>query len=244
MTSRILTRWLWQGVRFGICPLCRAHHKLDREYIWGFFDQWSMQDTAVARFAAARGFCSDHAEQLCRIEVQGMHTTIGVTDVYIATVQRLVDDLVRLESDAAHGLSKDPCPACSYRQEGVSRNARYLLEELLENSDFREQLTAGQGLCVAHFNLAWATADVDEQREILRAVQSTVASRLLVELNEHARKQRAEAAGEPAGAEADSWQRAIWMTAGRPAPVRAASVPEANNPYSPAGEPAASDGPA
>lgn len=54
VTSRILTRWLGQGVRFGICPLCRAHHKLDREYVWGFSDQWSMQDTAVERFADAR----------------------------------------------------------------------------------------------------------------------------------------------------------------------------------------------
>ena len=242
MTSRILTRWLWQGVPFGICPLCRSHHKLDREYIWGFFDQWSMQDTAVERLAAARGFCSDHAEQLCRIEVQGMRTTIGVTDVYIATVQQLLEDLARLRPDDTRGLSKGPCPACAYRQQGLSRNARYLLEELLENSDFREQLTAGQGLCVAHFNLAWAAADADEQREVLIAVQSRVASRLLAELDEHARKQRAEAAGEPAGVEADSWQRAIWMTAGRPAPVRAASVPEATNPYSPVEEPS-SDGP-
>jgi hypothetical protein len=47
MTSSVLRRWLRQGLRFGVCPLCRASHKLDREYVWGFFDQFSTQDTAV-----------------------------------------------------------------------------------------------------------------------------------------------------------------------------------------------------
>jgi len=230
VTSSVLTRWLRQGLRYGICPLCRAHHKLDREYIWGFFDQWSMQDTAVEQFAAARGFCAEHAEQLCRIEVGAMRTTIGITDVYLATVERLLEDLAALRPDAGV-LTQERCPACVYRDKGVADNVRYLLGELAGDSDFREQLAAGSGLCVAHFRQAWDAAQTPEQRAQLTVVQHVVAQRLAGELREHARKQRAEAAGEPAGPEADSWQRAIWMTAGWPAPAQAASVPEGDNPY-------------
>lgn len=45
-----------------MCPLCRASHKLDREYIWDFFDKRSMQDIAVEEFARAGGFCAEHTE--------------------------------------------------------------------------------------------------------------------------------------------------------------------------------------
>jgi hypothetical protein len=234
MTSRILTRWLRQGLNYGVCPLCRASHKLDREYVWGFFDQWSMQDIAVEAFARARGFCADHAEQLCRIEVDAMRTTIGITDVYLATIEHLLEDLATLRDG---GLAKERCPACVYREQGVAKNARYLLDDLVEDSEFREQLACSSGLCVAHFKLAWDTAKTAELHGHLLVVQSTATQRLLGELREHARKQRAEAAGEPSGDEADSWQRAIWMTSGWPAPERAASAPEGKNPYARAARP-------
>ena len=62
------------------------------------------------------------------------------------------------------------------------------------------QLAAGSGLCVAHFRRAWGAAQTREQRGHLTVVQHTAAQRLAGELHEHARKQRAEAAGEPAWA--------------------------------------------
>ncbi|HTZ63347.1 MAG TPA: DUF6062 family protein [Solirubrobacteraceae bacterium] len=232
MTSSALTRWLRQGLMYGICPLCRAHHKLDREYIWGFFDQWSMRDDVVEQFARARGFCADHARQLCRIEVDAMRTTIGVTDVYLATVERLLADLASL-LPAAGALSEERCPACAYREQGIADNVRYLLDELVGDGEFRERLAAGSGLCVPHFRIAWQASQTSEQRQHLAVVEHTAALRLAGELREHARKQRAEAAGEPAGPEADSWQRAIWMSSGWPAPARAASAPEGENPYAP-----------
>jgi hypothetical protein len=49
---------------------------------------------------------------------------------------------------------------------------------------------------------------------------------LLTELRDHLRKQRAEFRDEPPGAEADSWQRAVWLTAGWPPPADSAGVPE------------------
>lgn len=229
MTDRVLTRWLRQGVRYGVCPLCRASHKLDREYVWGFFDKWSMHETAVEEFARAGGFCAEHAEQYRRIEVDAMRSTIGICDVYLPTLERLCEDLPMLADDGR--LNRARCPACLYRESGVANNTRYLLIELVEDSDFRDQLAGSSGLCLPHFQLAWGSSETVEQREQLRAVQVAATSRLLCELREHARKQRAEASGEPAGVEADSWQRALWLTAGWPAPARSASLPEGENPY-------------
>lgn len=229
MTDRVLTRWLRQGVRYGVCPLCRASHKLDREYVWGFFDKWSMHETAVEEFARAGGFCAEHAEQYRRIEVDVMRSTIGICDVYLPTLERVCEALPTLADDGR--LNRERCPACLYRETGLANNTRYLLSELVEDSDFRDQLARSSGLCLPHFQLAWSSAPTVEQRDQLRGVQLAATSRLLRELREHARKQRAEASGEPAGVEADSWQRAIFLTTGWPAPVRSASLPEGENPY-------------
>lgn len=225
----MLTRWLRQGLKFGICPLCRASHKLDREYVWYFVDQWSMKDTVVDEVAAARGFCAEHAEQIRRVEVDSLGSTIGIGNLYLATLERLSEDLDRLENDAE--LQQARCPACVYRDEGVANNARYLLDELASETGFREQLESSVGLCVPHFQLAWRSTTDPSARELLLAVERTALSKLIAELVEHLRKQRAEFADERPGEEARSWQRAIWLTTGWPPPRTPASVPEDDDPY-------------
>jgi Family of unknown function (DUF6062) len=246
VTDRVLTRWLRQGVGYGVCPLCRASHKLDREYIWDFFDKRSMQDSAVEEFARAGGFCAEHAEQYRRIEVDTMQSTMGIADVYVPTLERLCGALAAL-GDAGR-LTCERCPACVYRDAGLANNAHYLLIELVEDSEFRDQLAASAGLCLPHFQLAWGISQATEQREQLLAVQLAVTRRLTDELRAHGRKQRWEARDEPLGTEVDSWRRAICLTVGWPAPTRSASLPEGENPYAhtitdaspgpaPAGEP-------
>jgi Family of unknown function (DUF6062) len=229
MTSPILTRWLKQGLLYGVCPLCRVAHKIDREYIWHFFEQGSMNDAGINAFAGARGFCAEHAEQLRRVEVDGLRSTLGISDLYLATIERLREDLQRLGSDGR--LADEPCPACLYRRQGVLKNARYLLEELTDNQAFRDQLAASSGVCIPHFELAWETSRNAAEREQLTAMQWQVTSRLVGELKEHIRKQRAEFSREPKGTEARSWRHAICLTAGWPAPARPASAPEGDNPY-------------
>jgi hypothetical protein len=75
MPHTSLTRWLKQGLDRGMCPLCRAARKLDREYIWFFFDERTGDDDAVGEVSRARGFCADHADQLKRVEVDGTKST-------------------------------------------------------------------------------------------------------------------------------------------------------------------------
>jgi hypothetical protein len=216
MPHSALTRWLKQGLAHGICPLCRAAHKLDREYMWHFFDERSSDEAALDDVAVARGFCAGHADQLRRIEVEGLKSTIAISDVYEYTLRRLATDLEGLEDK--HGLDATQCPACEKRDEGVAKNARYLLDELAENAEFRERFRISAGLCVPHFRLVWEAARTYDERALLRDTQLAATRSLLVEIREHLRKKRAEFAHEPAGAEADSWRRAVWATTGWPAP--------------------------
>jgi hypothetical protein len=215
MPHSALTRWLKQGLARGMCPLCRAAHKLDREYMWHFFDERSSDEAALDEVAAARGFCADHADQLRRIEVEGLKSTIAISDVYEYTLRALAADLRRLQDGDT--LDATRCPACESREEGVAKNARYLLDELVENVEFREQFRTSPGLCVPHFRLVWEMTPASDKRALLRDTQLAATRSLLAEVREHLRKQRAEFAHEPAGPEVDSWQRAIWTTAGWPA---------------------------
>jgi len=231
MPHSALTRWLKQGLARCMCPLCRAAHKLDREYMWHFFDERSSDERALDEVATARGFCAVHAEQLRRIEVDGLKSTIAISDAYEHTLRALAADLGAL--DLGDGLTVARCPACANRDGGVARNARYLLDELAENADFRERFRTSPGLCIPHFQLAWETTSTSDERALLRDTQLDAVQSLLVEVREHLRKQRAEFRHEPPGTEADSWQRALWLTGGWPPPATSAGVPESGEPDRP-----------
>lgn len=215
MPSSALTRFIKQGLARRICPLCRAAHKLEREYVWYFFDEYSGQEWALDQVRAAHGFCAQHAEALRRVEVDGVKSTLGISQVYLDTLEALAMDLDGLTS-GTESLVHAPCPACAYRNEGVAKNARYLLDEIAESAEVRDSFAGSPGLCLAHFDLVWSVARAEE-RELVLAVQRRAVNELAAELREHVRKQGDEFKHEPKGAEADSWQRAIHLTSGWPA---------------------------
>lgn len=232
MVNSALTRWLKQGLARGMCPLCRVAQKLDREYVWYFSDEWSSDGATVEAFARARGFCAEHAEQLRLVEVLGLRSTIGISDLYLATAELLVRDLDSLEDDA--WLEREPCPACVYRDEGVLKHAFFFVLELRENPGFRADFEQSIGVCVPHFRLLWDTSERHEDRELLRRVQARAATALAGHLREHLRKQRAEYRREAPGPEEDSWQRAIWTTSGWPSTPRAEPIEDESDQAMPA----------
>ncbi len=207
-----------------MCPLCRVAHKADREYIWHFFDEGSDQGEAIDAVAAACGFCEQHIEMLRRIEIEGMRSTLSISTMFADTFTGIVADLESLNAGA--GFSRAPCPACGSRDEIVRANARYLLDELATSPGHRDTFEKSPGLCFAHFELVWEIAPSREDRQLILAVQLRAARQLLHELQEHVRKHDDRFRHEPKGPERDSWQRAIFMTAGWPAPTESAAEPE------------------
>ncbi len=81
-------------------------------------------------------------------------------------------------------------------------------------------------MCFEHFELVWELAQAREDREMILGVQRKAARSLLYDLQEHVRKHDHKFRHEPKGTERDSWQRAIFMTAGWPAPSESAAEPE------------------
>jgi len=220
----VLTTWLRQGLRSGICPLCRVAHKADREYIWHFFDVGADQDESIDAVRRACGFCADHIEMLRRIESEGMKSTLAISMMFADTFAGILSDLQSLSSRAE--FVRAQCPACANRDERVTANVQYLLDELATNPGLRERFDGSPGLCFAHFELVWNAAGTTEEREFIGRVQRDAAARLLSDLTEHIRKHDHKYQREPKGPERDSWRRAVFMTAGWPAPSQSAAEPE------------------
>jgi Family of unknown function (DUF6062) len=222
--ASVLTRWLRQGLEAGICPLCRVAHKADREYIWHFFDEGDREAESSDQLRASCGFCGEHVEMLRRIEVDEMKSSLGISTTFAETLAGVVEDLDALSPDDTFRRAR--CPACVKRDEVVEKNAGYLLDELATAPGRRASFERSPGLCFAHFELTWRSTQTASERELLLEVQRRATRQLLADLREHVRKQDHKFAHEPKGAERDSWQRAIFLTAGWPPPSESAGRPE------------------
>ena len=229
-----LTRFIKQGLSRGVCPLCRVAYKMDGEYMWAFFDEYSQSDSTLDELRRARGFCADHAERLRRLEVEGLHSNLGISNVYLDTLRGLAEQLQSLRPGSALA-AREKCPACRYRDDEVERNARYLLEEIVSNSSSRERFLHSNGLCFPHFEMVWERAEDLVEQELLLELQGRVVAEVVNDLAENIRKQGHEVEGGPSERESTSWQRAIYVTAGwskdalrdpRPGPERRYQLPE------------------
>ncbi len=207
-----------------MCPLCRVAHKADREYMWHFFDEGADQGESIDAVRHAFGFCDQHIEMLRRIELDGMRSTLAISTMFADTFAGIVADLESLAPNAP--FHRAPCPGCANRDKLVEANGHYLLDELATSPGDREDYESSPGLCFAHFELVWRLAQTREERELLLAVQRKSARCLLNDLREHVRKHDDKFRHEPKGAERDSWQRAIFLTAGWPPPAQSAAEPE------------------
>ena len=207
-----LTRFIKQGLSRNVCPLCRVAYKMDGEYMWAFVDEYSSDDTTLDRLRRARGFCAEHAGRLKRLEVEGLRSNLGVSNVYLDTLQGLSEQLATL---APGGVlpERAPCPACLYRDGEVGKNARYLLEEISSNPESRQRFLQSNGLCFPHFELVWEQAKSPGEQELILELQRRLVRAHPGAGREHPQagsrvRWRARSAGE------SSWQRAIYITAG------------------------------
>jgi hypothetical protein len=63
-----------------MCPLCRVAHKADREYMWQFSEEGFGNEATMEALARARGFCTEHADMLRRIDV-AMKSMLGISTI-------------------------------------------------------------------------------------------------------------------------------------------------------------------
>ena len=208
-----------------MCPLCRVAHKADREYLWHFFEEYAGTELGSEALRRARGFCLEHAAALRRLEVDGLRSTLGISEIYEDAFTGIVEQLGRISEPHSTAGPTAACPACGNREAELDHNARYLVDMLRDEPRTRDRYQGSTGLCLPHFALVWSAAGAAE-RTLLLEVQRRVATAVLAELTEHIRKQGSEARHEPPGPEHESWERAMWLTAGWPPPTDLIGQPE------------------
>jgi len=156
---------------------------------------------------------------LRRIEIEEMKSTLAISTMFADVFAEIVEELESLLWGA--DFRQAPCPACANRDERLRANAGYPLDWLATSPGHRDPCAASPALCFAHFELLlWESARTREDGELIRDVQRKAARALLHELREHVRKH------DNKFRERDSWERAVFITAGWPAPAEPATKPE------------------
>src|SRR5512147_2161861 len=85
-----------------------------RGVLVGAFDDYSSDDKTLDRLHEARGFCAEHAERLRRLEVEGPHSDLGISNVYLGTLQGLeeaLDSLDPSENQVSRPAAVKPRPS-------------------------------------------------------------------------------------------------------------------------------------
>lgn len=212
MAGEEVVRWITEGLRAEVCPLCLAGHEVDCEYVGRFCAELVLPGAEIAGFVGARGFCAEHMSLFECVAVSQVRPATAVGDLYLATLERLASDLDVLEADG--WLESAECPACVNRERGAGERARRLMSEATENAAVREEFRHSTGLCVTHFVLAWDTSAEQDDRSLLREVQTSATLRVAARVREDLQRQASGVRDGCEEREADSRRRAGRLMAG------------------------------
>ncbi len=223
---------LQDGLSSGECPICFSSRKTTRRYIHSFLYEGMMSSLARQEFLDGGGFCREHFWQAQAIENECWADGFGVAILCENLLSAFVKDLYKADKIRAglktsllkvrrparkrkiHFPPSPQCPACDIAR---STEDHYLktLEELLDDSDFREQYRRSTGLCMSHVHVAIEFWTSETAVESVRSVANGRVNQLINELREFQRKHDYQYRHEPRGPEWSSPERAIDFLVGR-----------------------------
>jgi hypothetical protein len=210
------------------CPLCRLSDAVVQRYLDAIVYECVNDPPTRELLTRAQGYCNEHAWRLTQAS--------GGAALSVAFVYRgLLADIDAALADAPYGRrgslfkpDKDSrqrvaagqpprslqpelaCPACAQRDQMEALALRALVEALARrDAPMQAALAASAGLCLVHLRGALALAGSAPAFDFLRDDARQHLARLAAELSEYIRKNDYRFAGEPFGAEGDSWQRAV-----------------------------------
>jgi hypothetical protein len=210
------------------CPLCRLSDAVVQRYLDAILYEAVNDPPTRAVLTRSQGYCNDHAWRLTQatggaalgvaLIYRGLLTDIGAALDGARYDQRR--SLFKPDRDSprrvAAGLpprslqAELGCPACAQRDQMEALAARALVEALARRDALMQAaLAASAGLCLVHLRAALALAPNTAAFDFLRDDARQHLARLAAELSEYIRKNDYRFAGEPIGAEGDSWQRAL-----------------------------------
>jgi hypothetical protein len=211
--------WQAQSRLCGICRFVTATIEQDIDSL--FYENVNDPPTRDA-IRQAGGFCRYHAATISR-QADALGTAIILRDVLNTELKRIDggefdrpsagSPLTRLfdrgrEAGWEQEMKCRPCPYCD-RECEVTELAIDALLDGLADPEFAAIVAASEGLCVAHFHLAFARRGEHRYWEKVVAAQKNALRRLTAELAELARKHDYRFRDEPRGEEMTSWRRAL-----------------------------------
>ncbi len=219
---------LQAAYRSASCPICSLLTKSERRYIDITLYEHVTDVKWRGEVRAARGFCALHTERVLSIGRSSLGASLVAGDILKTLRAELPAHggtgggafgrlRAALGGSGGSGLSavlrpQQPCPLCAYLDELGTVYAAALLADL-ETSDGRAQYEQSVGVCIPHLTMAADRGGAGLQP--LLEHQTQVWERLEHELEEFARKQDYRFRNEEIGPEADAWQRAWRLLAGR-----------------------------
>lgn len=207
------------------CPICSLLTKSERRYIDITLYEHVTDVKWRTEVRAARGFCTLHAERVLSIGRSALGASLVAADILQTLRSELPSQSIggstlgRLR--AAFGANnslvavlrpQQPCPLCAYLAD-LGRVYVVALLDDLQTEDGRAQYEQSAGMCVPHLTMA-AQHGGGGLGHLLDH-QTRKWEQLEAELAEFARKQDYRYREEASGAEADAWQRAWRLLAGR-----------------------------
>lgn len=207
------------------CAICTLTVRRLNRYFTGLGYERVNDRGLRDRIRAARGFCATHGQRL-----QENRTALGTAIIQRDVLNTLRGDLTA-ERSAGRGMmnwlmgaeraATDPlapqqaCPACAERREAEQHYIAALVAHLNDDALYAA-LEGSAGLCTPHLRDTLRRAPNAPGHERFRQAQSTIWERLIGELDEFIRKHDHQFAHEPAGAENDSWARAVTLVSSHP----------------------------
>jgi len=217
----------------GGCPLCQALKTSVRRYLFSFLYEGMMSGDVRKQFLECGGFCRLHFWQAKAIEEEcwadGFCVAIlceNLLDVSVKDLEALAKSRVGLKASllkirkatkkqgtGMRVLPGSRCLACKVAK-GTEEHYIAVLEELLDDSDFRGRFRESSGLCLHHIQAAaeqWAS---ETAVDLVKDAAENRIRQLLNELREFQRKHDYQFKHEIRGSEWSSPERTIEFLVG------------------------------
>lgn len=210
------------------CPVCRLVRQSVSSYLDGLLYEHVNSPPVHRDFRAGRGLCNTHMWQLP--DYRGVSLGVAILDAAVLDEVLSImgqmpagsensSALGRLRRSRAPGTGEladalepnGPCLACQEAERVEQRTLRTLTQHF---DLFEAAFAPSDGLCLPHLRALLRTPMPALTAARITRVQRDIWQRLKTELEEFQRKSDINHAGDPMGAEGDSWVRAIDAIAG------------------------------
>ncbi len=218
-----------------VCPICLLVQKALRDYLEDLIGSFGVDRGARAEMRAARGFCSEHAQQLRDMVGVGLGVALIHWDIIETVLEETEGDRRALTGARPRGLlalpgrwrwpdqvaariaaALAPRRACLGCQHQASVEKVYLVALLHYIGDpaLAAALEVSPGLCLPHLRQALALPADRRALARLLEIETACLRRLNAELQVLARRLDHHQRGETIGDERDAWLRSLDQVSG------------------------------